>query len=158
MAESKFKERFIMAKQINEVKQPMEVIKFNLQRQNEQGEALVQVINRVEEIKEDVDDKFSEMSSMLQKVEDSVTLTYEEQKELQSTVFKLSINLAKESFNGEAVSKKEFSDQVGKFRRSTWKKLKERMNVPRYSSIRRIDFDDSLDFVNSLKMKDFLEV
>lgn len=154
-----------MAKQIQEVKQPMEVIKFNLQRQNDQGQALVQMIERVESIEsnvenvqEDINHKFSEMSSMLQKVEDSVTLTYEEQKELQSTVFKLSINLAKESFNGEAVSKKEFSDQVGKFRRSTWKKLKERMNVPRYSSIRRIDFDDSLDFVNSLKMKDFLEV
>lgn len=147
-----------MAKQIQEINQPMEIIKFNLQRQNEQGEALVQVINRVEEIQEDVNNKFSEMSSMLQKVEDSVTLTYEEQKELQSIVFKLSINLAKESFNGEEVSKDTFSKQVGKFRRSIWKKLKEQMNVPRYSSIRRIDFEDSLKFVNSLKMKDFLEV
>lgn len=147
-----------MAKSIKEIKKPMDLIKLNIERQNDQGRQMLMILNEVQEIKTDVDEKFSEMSSMLQKVEESVTITYEEQKELQSIVFKLSINLTKESIDGEEVSKEIFNKQVGKFRRSIWKKLKEKMNVPRYSSIRRVDFCDALYFINSLKMKDFLGV
>ncbi len=139
-------------------KNPMEIIKLSLERQNEQGKALVEVINHIEEIKSDVDEKFTEMSVMLQKVEDSVTLTYQEQKEIQSLVHKVSASFAKESLDGEKVERKEFSKIVGKFRRSIWKKLKDRMNVPRYPAIRRIDFENAVEFVQSLKMKDFLNI
>lgn len=154
-----------MAKEIQEIEKPMDLIRFNLERQQEQGRNMLQILNEVQSlkndtqnIKNDVDEKFTEMSLMVKEVKDSVTLTYEEQKELQSTVFSLSNNLAKEYFNGEEVSRDDFSKQVGKFRRSIWKKLKELMNVPRYSSIRRVDYKDSIDFVKSLRMKDFLEV
>lgn len=147
-----------MAKDINQVKKPMDLIKYNIERQQEQGQQMLTILSEVQEIKSDVNDKFSEMSVMVQEVRDSVTLTYEEQKELQSTVFSISNAFAKESLDGEQVSREEFSKLVGQFRRSIWKKLKELMNVPRYPSIRRVDYDDALEFVHSLKMKDFLGV
>lgn len=147
-----------MSTNIQEVQKPMDLIRFNIQRQNEQGEQMIEILNEVQSIKGDVDEKFTEMSVMVQEVRDSVTLTYEEQKELQGIVFSISNSFAKESFEGEDVSREEFSKQVGKFRRSIWKKLKERMNVPRYSSIRRIDYQESIEFVRSLRMKDFLGV
>lgn len=147
-----------MSTNIQEVQKPMDLIRFNIQRQNEQGEQMIEILNEVQSIKGDVDEKFTEMSVMVQEVRDSVTLTYEEQKELQGIVFSISNSFAKESFEDEDVSREEFSKQVGKFRRSIWKKLKERMNVPRYSSIRRIDYQESIEFVRSLRMKDFLGV
>jgi len=147
-----------MAKSIAEVKKPMDLIKLNLVRQQEQGQQMLSILDEVQKIKGDVNEKFTEMSVMVQEVRDSVTLTYEEQKELQSKVFSASIGFAKESLDGEEVSREEFSKIVGKFRRSIWKKLKELMNVPRYPSIRRVDYKNSIEFVDSLRMKDFLEV
>lgn len=139
---------------------PMEMMKFNLERQNEQGEALVEIIKHVEGIESNVESKFAEMSYMVKEVRDSVTLTYEEQKELQQKVFKTSVEFAKD-VAGESlveIDKETFLKEVGKFRRSIWKKLKERMNVPRYTSIRRVDFEEALIFVSDLKMKDFLNI
>lgn len=142
------------------VKNPMEVMKFNLERQNTQGVALVEALNRIEKIESNVEYKFSEMKSMVQEVKDSVTLTYEEQKQLQTIVFKSSVDFAKQTFEGVLLepTKEEFLKEIGKFRRAIWKKLKEKMNVPRYTSIRRIDFQDSLEFVSNLRIKDFLQI
>jgi hypothetical protein len=149
-----------MALEFGKIENPMEIIKFSLETQNKQGQALVAIINHVEGIKSDVDEKFSEMSVMLQEVKDSVTLSYEEQKKLQSTVFKTSVDLTKQSFEATLLepTKEEFLKEVGSFRRAIWKKLKDKYDVPRYTSLRRVDYQYAIDFVNSLTMKDFLNI
>jgi len=151
-----------MAKQLQvsnvQTNSPMDLIKFSLQRQNEQGQALVEVINYVETLSGDMQEKYEQTNLMLKEVRDSYTITYEEQKELQATVFSKSIALTKEYFEGQTHTKEEFSKQIGSFRRAIWKKLKELRDVPRYTSIKRVEYDDSLIFVKSLSMKDFLGI
>ncbi|MBT2728372.1 ORF6C domain-containing protein [Bacillus sp. ISL-75] len=135
---------------------PMELIKFNLKSVNETGQALVQHIEYVEAIKNDMDVKYTEVVDMVKEVRDSYTLTYTEQYTLQSIVFKTSIEFTKLFLEDEwyDLSQKERSKEVGKFRRAIWKKMKRKFNVPRYPSIRRIDFMEALEFVNNLRIND----
>lgn len=143
-----------------------------LDRQDEQSgimrimlEQMIQVESNVKQVEvniklveENVEQKFDEMTKMVQEVRDSVTLTDNECYELQSTVHSLSIEVVKEYLRGEEVSREEFSKLVGKFRRLIWKKVKERYKVARYSHIRRVDFDDAIKFVSNITLSDFIDI
>lgn len=49
-----------------------------------------------------------------------------------------------------------FKDMVGRYRRMIWSKLKQRFEVAKYSHVRRIDFDDSIDFVKNFRPEDYI--
>jgi chromosome segregation ATPase len=148
-----------------EQKQVYSFLQKSIERQDEQGNLLramvgqmLQIEANVKQVEEKVEQKYTEMSSLVQKVSDSVTLTDAECFQLQSKVHTLSIELAKEYFGNEETDRKTFSDQVGKFRRGVWKLVKTKFSVARYSHIRRIDFDEVAAYVGTIGMKDFVEV
>lgn len=142
-----------MNKALSEQRQVYSFLQKALDQQTQQANALQVMLNRMIEIEQHVDEKFGEITVMVQEVRDSVTLTNQECYELQSAVALKSIQLTKDRYNEE---EGDFNKVVGKYRRMIWKQLKNKFNVPRYNCIRRIDFDEAITFVLDFKPEDYL--
>lgn len=142
-----------MNKALSEQRQVYSFLQKALDQQTQQANALQVMLNRMIEIEQHVDEKFGEITVMVQEVRDSVTLTNQECYELQSAVALKSIQLTKDRYNEE---EGDFNKVVGKYRRMIWKQLKNKFNVPRYNCIRRIDFDEAITFVFDFKPEDYL--
>jgi hypothetical protein len=111
------------------------------------------ILNHMLSIEKNVENKFTEMSAMVKRVEDSVSLIDAECYDLKSVVFQKSIDLTKDRYQEEDG---EFSKMVGVHRRLIWKKLKERFKAARYTHIRRIDFENAVDFVRRFRIEDYI--
>lgn len=110
-------------------------------------------------VKDDVNLKFTHMQSMVKRVEDSVYIYYEEQKQLQSIVGEQANNLAQSYYNQDHIPWEEREDFGAEIRelagwamRKQWKSLKDCFKVTRYSSIRRVDFEDAVHFLKDFPM------
>jgi hypothetical protein len=90
---------------------------------------------------------------MVQEVRDSVTLMDAECYQLQHGVRFKSNELTKHRFKE---TDEKFNDMVGRYRRMIWSKLKDRFEVAKYSHIRRIDYDDAIDFINNFRPEDYI--
>ncbi len=95
--------------------------------------------------------------SLYEKMSEQVTITYEEQKELRSIVSKLAISLTEEhqKRQGKTYSGNLFKAWKGMFMSRIHSKLKKRMNVVRYTSIKRVDYDEALTYLNVLTYEHF---
>lgn len=111
------------------------------------------ILNRMLKIEKNVEEKFTSMVAMLHRVEDSVTLIDAECYDLKTAVFKRSVDLTKDRYSQED---DEFPKVVGKHRRLIWKKLKEKFKAARYTHIRRIDFEEAMEFVNTFRIEDHI--
>lgn len=143
-----------------------EALVFTLQRQNEQGEALVEVLQNVMEIEANViasegrvNKKIEEMEALTEKLSEELTINYEQQQEIRSIVNRLATDMAK---NHQAKENKVYSNNLfkawkGRFISRIYAKLKVRMNVVRYTAIRKIDFPEAYNFVSELTYEDFTE-
>lgn len=130
---------------------------FTLERQNKQGEALIAVLKEVRAIEGRVDKRVSEAEALLDKMSEQITITYEEQREMTSLIHRTAGKLAR---THERVLEKTFSDNLfkawkGLFVRRMHAKLKERMNVARYTSIERVNYDEAIEYLNSLTYVSF---
>ncbi|MHA6530229.1 ORF6C domain-containing protein [Paenibacillus sp. BAC0078] len=105
------------------------------------------------EMKLDMNEKFEGCQIMVQEVRDSITLIDAECDQMQTAVRTRSIELAKHRFKDSDLK---FNEVVGKYRRKIWSKLKEHFSVAKYSHIRRIDFDDAIDFVKNFQPEDYM--
>ncbi|MCL6605521.1 MAG: ORF6C domain-containing protein [Paenibacillus sp.] len=100
-----------------------------------------------------MDEKVEEVQMMVQEVRDSITLTDEECYRMQQAVISRTNELTKHRFKSADVK---FKDMVGRYRRLIWSKLKERFSVAKYSHIRRIDFEDAIEFVQFFQPEDYI--
>lgn len=130
----------------------MEAIKFNLKRQNEQAEALIQVIERVEEIESNVNEKYEKITEIVEEVRNRVYLEHEDQKQLQSIVGRKAYQVAKARYGDSREYGAEFRELVGYARRRVWKRLKEHFNVTRYTSIRHVDREEAKRYAKSITL------
>lgn len=131
----------------------MTVVEKQLQMSENQGQALRALFNSMQQMQEDVSEKFEEVQVMVQEVRDSVTLTDTECYDLQHAVRIRSGKLTKDRYKE---SELEFKTLVGKYRRMIWSKLKGQFEVAKYSHIRRIDFDDAITFVENFRPEDYI--
>lgn len=129
------------------------MIEHQLKMTEQQGTALRMLFQGMQQMQEDVTMKYEETQIMVQEVRDSITLIDREQFELQEVVRKKSYELAKR-IHMDGGDK--YRELVGKYRRMMWSKLKERFEVARYSHIRRIEFDDALDFAKNFCPEDYI--
>lgn len=129
------------------------MIEHQLKMTEQQGTALRMLFQGMQQMQEDVTMKYEETQIMVQEVRDSITLIDREQFELQEVVRKKSYELAKRIHKDGG---DKFKELVGKYRRLMWSKLKERFEVARYSHIRRIEFDDALDFAKNFCPEDYI--
>lgn len=135
-----------------------------LETQGKQSEALVSLLREMGnvkeemiELKDEVKEHVNESRSLYEKMSEQVTITYEEQKELRSIVSKLAISLTEEhqKRQGKTYSDNLFKAWKGMFMIRIHSKLKKRMNVVRYTSIKRVDYDEALAYLNVLTYDHF---
>lgn len=137
---------------------------FTLQRQNEQGEALIQVLSQVNEIanrmdqqEKRVDKRIEETEALLDKMSTQVTVTYEEQKNISSIVSRIATECTREHEKQEETkySANLFKAWKGRFISRIYAKLKERMDAVRYTSIKRVDYQEALEFLRTISYVSF---
>lgn len=129
------------------------VIERQLQLTEQQGAAIRMLFDGMKQMHLDMTEKVEEVQFMVQEVRDSVTLTDTECYQLQNAVRLKSNELTKHRYKE---SDENFKDMVGRYRRMIWSKVKERFEVAKYSHIRRIDFEDSIDFVRNFRPEDYI--
>lgn len=131
----------------------LSVVERQMQLTEAQGMAIRGLVDGIRQMQEDVAEKVGEVQMMVQEVRDSVTLTDAECYQLQSLVRKKSNSLTKDRYKE---SDEKFKDMVGRYRRMIWSKLKERFEVAKYSHVRRIDFDDAVEFIKEFRPEDYI--
>jgi uncharacterized protein YoxC len=129
------------------------VVEQQMQLTEAQGFAIRALVEGIKQMQSDVTEKVEEVQMMVQEVRDSVTLSDAECYQLQYAVRTKSNALTKDRYKE---TDEKFNDLVGKYRRMIWSKLKDRFSVAKYSHIRRIDFDDAMEFANDFRPEDYL--
>lgn len=142
----------------------LEVLKHNLITQNEQGKALVEMIEKVEGIESNVinvRDEVVELKNDVKKdlndMRNRITIDYESQKELQSIVKKKSNKIAKEHYGEPEEYGAEIRELSGYATRFLWSALKDKYRITRFTSLRQVDFKEGKDFLKNVVLgKDFI--
>ena len=106
------------------------------------------------QIKRDVAESEKRMVSMVERVTKEITINYEEQRKIQSLVAHKASTLTKEHLD-EEVSDNLFKAWKGLFIRRIYSRIKDQMNVVRYTAVKREDFDRVLNYLENLAYSDF---
>lgn len=133
-----------------------------LQTQQEQGQAIIQALQEVYEIRDEMTMFRAEVKEARALVDDAtkqITINYEEQKEIQSTVAKIAQVATKEH---EKKLKVKFSENLfkawkGRFINLVYTYIKRRMNVARYTAVKRIDFHELKLYLDTINYYTFTE-
>src|SRR5690625_55717 len=99
----------------------LEIMKHSLKTQNEQGKALIAVIERVEQIENNVNEKYGEIKDIVTEVKNRVTIDHEDQQVLKSIVGKKSYDIAKKYYNNNSNYGAEIRELAGYAIRHHWK-------------------------------------
>lgn len=143
-----------------------ESLVFTLKRQNDQGVAIVEALENIIRIEANViesekrvNNRFDEMEALNEKLSEQLTINYEEQQEIKSIINTLATVFAKEHEKREKTtySGNLFKAWKGRFISRMHAKLKIRMNVVRYTAIRKVDFKEAYQFLESLQYESFRE-
>lgn len=138
---------------MEDTNQLMAVVGQHIQMTEQQGAALRMMFEGLNAFKTEIIEHKEEVQMMVQEVRDSVTLIDAECYQLQYAVRLKSAELTKDRYKE---TEEKFKDVVGRHHRSIWSKLKDRFEVAKYSHIRRIDFDDAIEFVKTFRPEDYL--
>lgn len=136
-----------------ETQEILTVVGQQLQLSEQQGAAVRMLFDGMVAIKTEMAEDKEEMKMMVQEVRDSVTLIDAECDQMQQAVRVKSNELTKHRFKD---SDMKFKEMVGRYRRMIWSKLKENFSVAKYSHLRRIDFDDAIEFVRNFQPEDYI--
>ena len=135
----------------------MEILKHNLITQNEQGKALVAVIERMERIESSVNTKHEEITEIVEEVRNRIHLEEADAYRIRSIVGKKSSEIAKIKYPDIKEYQAEYLELVGYARREIYKRLKTHFNVTKYTAIRHVDREQAIGFVESIQLgNDFL--
>ncbi len=113
------------------------------------------IIKEMRNIKQSVKETEQRLILMVDKVSKEITINYEEQKVIQSIIWKLSTDLAREHLDGKEYSDNLFKAWKGLFTRRIHSKLKNRMNVVRYTAIKREEYETAIRFIESISYVSF---
>ena len=131
------------------IKQPDSLIQLEQSVANQ-----LEIIKEMRQIKRDVAESEKRMVSMVERVTKEITINYEEQRKIQSLVAHKASTLTREHLN-EEVSDNLFKAWKGLFIRRIYSRIKEQMNVVRYTAVKREDFDRVLNYLENLSYSDF---
>lgn len=115
------------------------------------------IIKEMRQIKREVADSEQRMLNLVEKVSKEITINYEEQKQIQSIVSLKANQLAEQHLLSldAPYSDNLFKAWKGLFIRRIYAKLKTRMNVVRYTAVKREDFDNLITYLDELNFSHF---
>lgn len=147
-----------MVKQLNEVTE-LQVIQNAIKRQNEQGNQLEIIVTEMIKLKTDVMEEVADMRQLVSDVKDEIQISYEQQKTIQSIV-QSKANTFTEIYYADGYGQVEskyhdelFKKKKGQFIQALYKRLKTHFNTPRYTSIRKVDFENAKQFLLSIEYR-----
>lgn len=130
----------------------LEVLKHSLITQNKQGEALVAVINRVEQIEVNVNKRYEEITDVVEEVKNRIHLEEADATRIKSIVASKANRIAKVKYPDTKEFGAEYRELVGYARREVYKRLRKHFNVTKYTSIRHVDREEAVEFVESINL------
>src|SRR5699024_4234471 len=145
-----------MSKDIQVLKESDPIL-FSLQRQNEQGEAMVRLYQEMKEIKSDVTqmksdikEEYVRFNQSVERMENSIELQGTDADRIKSIVHKKAHAIAKVKYPDTKEFGAEYLELVGYARREVYKSLKKHFNVNSYTRIRHLDAEKAIAFVESI--------
>lgn len=133
--------------------QVMTLIESQLLQLENHGLAIRSMFEGMKQIENNVTERFEEVKGMVQEVRDSVTLTDFESYTVREAAKHKSSELTKDRYKE---SDEKFTTVFGKHLRLIYSKLKRKFEVAKYSHIRRVDFPDAVNFINTFVLEDYL--
>ena len=149
----------------NNKMQHLSLLKNSLQRQNDQGNQMMEVVNhlmgieqRVNEAEERIDHKVAGLEQTVDSALEKITIDYEQQQGIKSI-----INIKANDFTKmyyidgmpETVPEKYHDDlfkkKKGRYIRRFYAKLKSNFNVVRYTALRRVDYQSAKQYLENIK-------
>lgn len=128
----------------------LEVLKHSLQTQNEQGKALIAVIERVEQVETNVNKKYEQINEVVEEVRNRVHLEEADANRIKSIVSSKAHAVSKVKYPNTDSFRAEYLELVGYARREVYKRLKTHFNVTKYTAIRHVDRESAINFVESI--------
>lgn len=132
----------------------LQVLEQSLGLQVKQAQALHELIIRFNNQEERINGKIERVEDLMEDLSKQITINYEEQKQIQSLVAHKASTLTKEHLD-EEVSDNLFKAWKGLFIRRIYSRIKDQMNVVRYTAVKREDFDRVLNYLENLAYSDF---
>ena len=141
-------------------KEELIFLQNHIKQTNEQGKQLEEVLNRMLDMEDRVENRVSYVEDMVEEIRKEVPITYEQQKELQSIVQSKANEFTREYYKDgfpvyERYQSELFKKKKGQFIRAMWTRLKEYFNVPRYTAIQKVDYERTKQFLIMIAFKDF---
>ena len=142
-----------------------------LRSQSKQSEAIADALERTLEIEQrvnqvatDINDKMNLMQDQIDEsfalhedLSKQITINYDQQQDVKSIVSSKAYELAKKH---ETQLEEHFSDNMfkawkGLFTHRIYSKLKKKMNVVRYTAVKKLDYAEATQYLNELTYQDF---
>lgn len=137
---------------MNELTQetPLTILKETLTKQNNQGQALLLIVERMEKQEERVDRKISTVEGLVEEVKNHVHLSDGEANEIKTLVNRKAWEFSNRYFDAQkqTPSHNLFLSKVGQMRRNLYRRLKSHFNVTKYTSIRHVDYEKAMNYLS----------
>ena len=151
----------------NDKIQHLSLLKNSLQRQNDQGNQMMELVNhlmgvetRVDEAEDRINHKVAGLEKTVDSALEQITIDYEQQQEIKSIVNSKANDFTKQYYsNGMPDSVPEkfhddlFKKKKGRYIRRFYARLKSNFNVVRYTALRRIDYPSAKQFLENVKFE-----
>lgn len=140
----------------------IDVLKQQVGLQQQQAEAMLAVIERMDEQEKRVDIKIGRVEQLVEDVSKKVHLDEKESTDIQSIVNRQAWKFAnikfEESGFEEPYQTELFMSKLGHFRSVIYKRLKKQFNVTKYTHIPHEKFNEALSFVHNVSYDNLNEI
>lgn len=140
----------------------IDVLKQQVGLQQQQAEAMLAVIERMDEQEKRVDIKIGRVEQLVEDVSKKVHLDEKEATNIQSLVNKKAWKFTNRKFfeNGfsEPYPVELFMSKQGHFRSVVYKRLKKNFNVNKYTHLPHEKFKEAMSFINNLSYDNLNEI
>ncbi|MCF7580359.1 ORF6C domain-containing protein [Staphylococcus aureus] len=138
----------------------LDIFRKQIEQTNKQGEYILRAVDEIKAIKKDLLNIKEETLTInartndrLEDLENTKTLLNGEAKKIKSQVMRRAYLLANKYFKSQ-VSDELFHKKRIHLQTGIYKKINEHFDAITYTTIRHIDFDDAMNYINSIELVD----
>ena len=131
----------------------LDIFRQQIEQTNKHGEYILRAIDEIKDIKEEMLTINARTNDRLEDLENTKTLLNGEAKKVKSQVMRRAYLLANKYFKNQ-VSDELFHKKRIHLQTGIYKKINENFDAITYTTIRHIDFDNAMNYINSIELVD----
>ena len=131
----------------------LDIFRQQIEQTNKHGEYILRAIDEIKDIKEEMLTINARTNDRLEDLENTKTLLNGEAKKVKSQVMRRAYQLANKYFKNQ-VSDELFHKKRIHLQTGIYKKINENFDAITYTTIRHIDFDNAMNYINSIELVD----